>query len=99
MYTEDEVTVLKQYPNISVEELAVQLGKTERSIIGKLSRLGIYQRKTYVSKSGSPPISKLEIVAEIENALSMKLEGLEKSPKGVLLSLRDKLSGGSIRKC
>ena len=99
MYTESEVEVLKQYPSISVEELAKQLGKTERSIIGKLSRLGIYQRKTYVSKNGSPPISKLEIVAEIENALSMKLEGLEKSPKGVLLSLRDKLSGGSIPNC
>jgi len=99
MYTESEVEVLKQYPSISVEELAAQLGKSERSIIGKLSRLGIYQRKSYVSKTGSPPISKLEIVAEIESALQMKLEGLEKSPKGVLLSLRDKLSGGAFPKC
>lgn len=96
MYTESEVEVLKQYPSLSVQELAAQLGKNERSIIGKLSRLGIYQRKVYVSKTGSPPISKLEIVAEIENLMNMKLEGLEKSPKGVLLALREKLAGGTI---
>lgn len=96
MYTESEVEVLKQYPQLTVAELAAQLGKNERSIIGKLSRLGIYQRKTYVSKNGSPPISKLEIVASLEEKLGMKLEGLEKSPKGVLLALQQRLSGGTF---
>ncbi len=96
MYTEQEVEVLRRYPELSVQELAAQLGKNERSIIGKLSRLGIYQRKVYVSKTGSPPISKLEIVAQIESLMNMKLEGLEKSPKGVLLALREKLAGGTI---
>ena len=96
MYTEQEVEVLRRYPELSVQELAAQLGKNERSIIGKLSRLGIYQRKVYVSKTGSPPISKLEIVAQIESLMNMKLEGLEKSPKGVLLALRSKLAGGTI---
>jgi hypothetical protein len=95
MYTEQEVEVLRRYPELSVANLAEMLGKNERSIIGKLSRLGIYQRKTYVSKTGSPPISKLEIVANIETLIGMKLEGLEKSPKGVLLALQQKLSGGT----
>lgn len=95
MYTQDEVEVLKQYPSLSVQELAEKLSKNERSIIGKLSRLGIYQRKIYVSKTGSPPISKLEIVANIESLMGMKLEGLEKSPKGVLLALQEKLGGGT----
>lgn len=96
MYTEQEVEVLKQYPSLTVAELAAKLSKNERSIIGKLSRLGIYQKKVYVSKNGSPPISKLEIVADIEGLLAMKLEGLEKSPKAVLLALREKLGGGAF---
>lgn len=95
MYTEQEVEVLRRYPELSVQELAEKLSKNERSIIGKLSRLGIYQRKVYVSKTGSPPISKLEIVANIESLMGMKLEGLEKSPKGVLLALQEKLGGGT----
>lgn len=96
MYTKEEEAVLFQYPSLSVSELAIQLNKSERSIIGKLSRLGIYQRKVYLSKSGSPPISKLEIVSNLEKTLGMKLEGLEKSPKGVLLALLNKLGGGTF---
>jgi hypothetical protein len=45
MYTNEEVEVLKQYPSLSVKELAERLSKNERSIIGKLSRLGIYREK------------------------------------------------------
>jgi len=96
MYTKEEESVLLQYPTKTVAELANQLNKPERSIIGKLSRMGIYQRKVYLSKSGSPPISKLEIVSNLEKTLGMRLEGLEKSPKGVLLALLNKLGGGTF---
>lgn len=96
MYTEEEVKILYRYPELSVAELAEQLNRKERSIIGKLSRLGIYQRKTYVSKNGSPPISKLELRSQIENMLNLELEGLEKCPKGVLLSLLNRLGGGTF---
>lgn len=99
MYTEENVSILMQYPAVSVEELSLLLGRSERSIIGKLSRLGIYQRKTYASKSGEPVISKLEIVAELEMMLNMSLSGLEKAPKEVLLRVRSELKSRGYPNC
>lgn len=88
MYTEEETKYLAtHYPAQSVEELAAILEKSPRSIIGKLSRMGIYQKKQYVDKRGERPITKLELVANIARAIDAQpeqLEGLEKAPKEVL---------------
>jgi hypothetical protein len=68
----------------TVEILAQELGKSTKSIIGKLSREGIYQKAIYKSKTGEIPITKKEIVVNISTALDGsldRLEGLEKSPK------------------
>jgi hypothetical protein len=68
----------------TVENLAVELGKSTKSIIGKLSREGIYQKAIYVSKTGEIPITKKELVVNISTALDGnldQLQGLEKSPK------------------
>ena len=43
---------------VSVETLAQNLGKSVRSIVAKLSREGVYQKKTYVSKTGEPVVKK-----------------------------------------
>lgn len=68
----------------TVEILSQELGKSTKSIIGKLSREGVYQKAIYVSKTGEIPITKKELVVSISTALDGdldKLEGLEKSPK------------------
>jgi len=68
----------------TVEILSQELGKSTKSIIGKLSREGVYQKAIYVSKTGEIPITKKELVVSISTALNGtldKLEGLEKSPK------------------
>jgi len=68
----------------TVEILSQELGKSTKSIIGKLSREGVYQKAIYVSKTGEIPITKKELVVNISTALDGdldKLEGLEKSPK------------------
>ena len=68
----------------TVEILSQELGKSTKSIIGKLSREGVYQKAIYVSKTGEIPITKKELVVSISIALDGnldKLEGLEKSPK------------------
>ena len=68
----------------TVEILSQELGKSTKSIIGKLSREGVYQKAIYVSKTGEIPITKKELVVNISIALDGnldKLEGLEKSPK------------------
>ena len=78
----------------TVERLASELEKSKKSIIGKLSREGVYRRSVYKTKSGDQPITKEEMVRELEDALSLNLEalaGLEKAPKNVLKLLKDNL--------
>ena len=70
--------------------LAEELNKTHKSIIGKLSREGVYERAVYKSKSGEVPITKVEIVSSIAENLGIEVEnltGLEKSPKATLKTL------------
>lgn len=93
MYTkEEESYLLEAYSGavdkqLVIDELASQLQKSRRSIIGKLSRLGIYEKKVYLTKRGESPVTKLELVHQLSEKNSWqleKLEGLEKAPKEVL---------------
>ena len=81
-------------PNASyyatVETLAENLGKSTKSIIGKLSREGVYERAVYKNKSGDLPVTKAEIVSNIAENLGLEIEnllGLEKAPKATLKAL------------
>src|SRR6056300_1271728 len=79
----------------TVESLASRFEKSIKSIIGKLSREGVYQREVYRSKTGELPVTKLEIVNNIASLLRIEvdaLQGLEKSPKSALQALEQKLS-------
>lgn len=76
----------------TVNALADELQKSSKSVIGKLSREGVYQRSVYTSKSGAAPITKIELVSLIASNLDMYeglLEGLEKAPKQVLILLEE----------
>ena len=91
-YTEEEREyIIAQYENApcreTVEALAEELNKSSKSIIGKLSREGVYRRESYITKSGEKPVTKLEIVASIADYIGVAVDellGLEKAPKGVL---------------
>ena len=79
----------------TVRKLAEIHGKTTKSIIGKLSREGVYQKASYVTKTGAKPITKAEIVAQITDQLDLDVEtvaGLEKAPKAALVAVRDAVS-------
>jgi len=100
-YTEEETTTMVQSyiadptPE-TVEFLADTLSKSKKSIIGKLSREGVYRREIYVSKTGEKPITKVEIVGNIAENLGLEistLAGLEKSPKASLRSLEKAVAG------
>lgn len=89
-------TIVETYqanPNMdTVRELAETFEKTTKSIIGKLSREGVYQKSSYTTKTGAKPITKIEIVTEIADKLDLDPEtvaGLEKSPKAALVLVRD----------
>ena len=94
-YTEEQVAVMiEKYSNNptreTVEFLAQEMDKSIKSIIGKLSREGVYKKTEYVTKTGEKPITKVEIVENLEEKLGLPnqtLAGLEKSPKTVLRRL------------
>ena len=94
-YTEEQtrklVEMYKAQPSmLTVEELAIMYGKSPKSIIGKLSREGVYERAVYKNKSGDLPVTKAEIVYNIAENLGLEIEhllGLEKAPKATLKAL------------
>ena len=80
----------------TVEDLAEKLQRSKKSIIGKLSREGVYRREVYVSKTGEKPITKVEIVSNIAESLGLEsstLAGLDKSPKAALRNLEKAVAG------
>ena len=79
----------------TVDELAEILDKSIKSIIGKLSREGVYQKAVYKTKTGELPITKAQIIEEIAELCgidSSKIKGLEKSTKQDLKHLRDSVN-------
>ena len=95
-YTPEQVDLMKeQYTKNpsreTVENLAETLDKSIKSIIGKLSREGVYRKTVYKTKTGEDPETKKEIVESIADTLDIDYEpvaGLEKSPKAELKLLR-----------
>ena len=94
-YTKDETDMCVQIytanPSMEmVELLSEKLGRSKKSIIGKLSREGVYKRESYRTKTGELPTTKVEMVSNIADTLGIELhslEGLEKSPKNALRAL------------
>ena len=79
---------------VPVKDLALELDVPERSIIAKLSSLGVYQKKQYLNKRGELPVKKSEHIERIALLLDCNLElleSLEKVNKGVLKLIEDKL--------
>ena len=78
----------------TVEVLSKELNKSIKSIIGKLSREGVYQKTEYLTKTGEKPVTKRELVEKVSEILGVDyqaLAGLEKSPKSALKLLEETL--------
>ena len=100
-YTQEQVEVMIAWYTAeptreTVEKLSQEFGKSIKSIIGKLSREGVYQKAVYKTKTGEIPITKAQIVenlAELLEIPSNKIMGLEKAPKQDIKFLHDTLGG------
>ena len=80
---------------ISVHTIADILDVPERSVIAKLSSLGVYTKKSYVNKRGELPVKKSEHIERIAELLDVNeelLESLEKVNKTVLKLIENKLA-------
>ena len=72
---------------VSVETIASELGKTVRSVVAKLSREKVYQKKTYVSKTGAPVVKKdahADAIGAILKLTEAEIESLTKANKTAL---------------
>jgi translation initiation factor 2B subunit (eIF-2B alpha/beta/delta family) len=71
------IAVYSENPNMAtVNTLADTTGKTVRSLIAKLSREGVYQKKERTTKSGLPVITKEDLVKKIAEKQSMDFSSI-----------------------
>ena len=100
-YTQDQVEFMvhsyrKQPSRETVDALAEELDKSVKSIIGELSREGVYRKQVYTTTTGEVPVTKEFLIlglAELFEVDSSKLMGLEKAPKQVIKFLHDTIGG------
>lgn len=75
-----------------VKEIASDLSTPEnivpeRSVIAKLSAVGVYKRKEYLNKRGEPPTKKEEYITRIGKLLDIDLDLLESMEKCTKMAL------------
>ena len=81
------VSSYEESPNReTVNALAAQFGKTERSVIAKLSALGVYVAQPKPTKR-PPQVRKADLVAKIEAELNVEFQSLSKAGFGDLEKL------------
>ena len=80
----------------TVTAFAEKFCKTVKSVIAKLSREGVYQKKEYVSKAGTKPVKKEELATELMEAFGLsdaEADSLAKANKTALLKILAKVQG------
>jgi len=88
-------SIVEQYQQgADTKTIADTLGVPDRSIIAKLSSLGVYTKKQYLNKRGEVPVKKWEYIEQLAQTLDVpsdQLESLEKVNKNVLILLTRRL--------
>jgi hypothetical protein len=85
----------KYIAGTSIDDLVAFYDIPSKSIIAKLSMLGVYKKKEYRTKQGGVPIKKSEYIERLADLLGVDidtLESLEKVNKTVLILLEERLS-------
>ena len=93
-YTPEQTTQLVQgyQEGLTVETLALQLGKSTRSVVAKLSREGVYKAKNKASNASR--VKKSELVDKIAYHCGVPaemFESLEKANHDVLEAIANNL--------
>lgn len=78
----------------TVAAFAESFGKSVKSIVAKLSREGVYQKKEYTTKAGARPVKKDSIADVIGNAVGLsesEMDSLAKANKTALVKIANAL--------
>lgn len=76
----------------TVNKIAKDLNKEPRSVIAKLSTLGVYVVPAKTTKAGEPIVKKEDIVADISKALGVDMPSLVKANKADLNKLIERVA-------
>ena len=93
---EHMVAAYEDMPTLAtVEDLVIEFGKPKRSIISKLSSLGVYKAQPRnTTKQGEPVVRKADIADSIQEALgTTQLPTLVKMSKADLVALATVIQG------
>jgi hypothetical protein len=98
-YTDEQTsTMLEAYlsnpTRETVDMLAVEFGKSVRSIVAKLSREGVYQKAEPVTKTGEPVTRKDDLADRLAAACGLteaEADSLTKASKSALLKVLAKI--------
>lgn len=80
---------------IAVESIAEKMGKTVRSVVAKLSREGVYQKKVYKTKTGEIAIKKdahADAIGRILGLPENDIDSLTKANKSALKAIFNALA-------
>jgi hypothetical protein len=96
-YTPEQTAqVIADYTaGITVEQIALAMGKSVRSIVAKLSREGVYQKKQYKTKTGEPVVKKdahADAIGAILRLPENDIESLTKANKSALKAIFEALA-------
>lgn len=91
-YTPEQVELLKTYPRLSVPALSKETQKSERSVIAKLTQLGLYKAK---DKPTSVRVTKMDMIRDIAQAHGVAVDVLasvEKADRSAVSKLHELLT-------
>lgn len=93
-YTQEQTQqmIADYQAGVSTQQIAEALGKSVRSIVAKLSREGVYQKKTYTTKTGEAVVKKDAWADYIGQALGLTeadTDSLTKANKTALAKIAD----------
>ena len=77
---------------VTVDQIAEALGKSVRSVVAKLSREGVYKKKTYTTKTGEAVVKKdawADYIGEALGLTEADTESLTKANKTALAKIAD----------
>jgi hypothetical protein len=91
-YTPEQTKqIVAQYQSgISADEIAQMMGKSVRSIVAKLSREGVYQKKVRTTKTGEQVVKKdahADAIGAILGLAENDIESLTKANKSALAKI------------
>ena len=100
-YTAEQTTALveayKAAPTAeTVAAFAESFGKSVKSIVAKLSREGVYQKKEYTTKAGAKPVKKEALADELQMVFGLseaEADSLAKANKTALVKILAAVKG------